>query len=132
MKLIPLKTVANQQFSIVLDNNQWNFTLKSTNGVIAATIELNGIMLVQNLRAVALMRLLPSRYQEAGNFFFSTLNDALPDYTQFGISQRLLYISAAELASIRAPNPLPITVADFNAEGGLPLRFAPQGYTLAP
>jgi hypothetical protein len=56
-------------------------------------------------------------------------NFALPDYTLFGISQNLIYLSAVDLAAIRVPPAYPITTAFFNPDAALPLRFSPQGYT---
>lgn len=132
MQNIPIQAIPNQEFSIVLDNNQWDFIIKSTNGAIAVSLTLNQVSVIENLRAVANTRIIPSEYEEAGNFAITTLNQDLPDYTQFGITQNLIYISAAELAILRTPPASPIiTAASFDPLGALPLRFSPQGYTLA-
>jgi hypothetical protein len=126
---IPIQALPNQEFTVVLDSNTWDFTIRETNAVMSVTLVLNGTTDIENLRAVAGMRVIPSQYEEAGNFIFSTQNYALPDYTQFGISQNLLYYSAMELAAIRVPTPVPITAAWFNPIAALPLRFQPIGYT---
>lgn len=126
---IPLQALPNQEFTIVLDNNQWDISIKDTNGVMSVSFTLNDNVIIENLHAAAGMRLIPSQYEEAGNFIFNTANFALPDYTQFEITQYLLYFSAAELAAIRTTTSPPITAAFFNPIAALPLRFAPQGYT---
>jgi len=128
---IPLQPLPNQSFFITLDDNQWNFTLKTTNGVVSASISLNGVVIVSNVRCVANQVIIPSVYLESGNFLFLTQNFQLPDYTQFGITQRLVYVTALELESFRAPIVPPITAADFSPLAALPLRFKPEGYTLA-
>ena len=48
------------------------------------------------------MPLLPYRYQERGNFLLLTNEGDLPDFTQFGVTQFLVYLTAAELATLRA------------------------------
>lgn len=132
MQTIPIKTVPNQSFTVTLDNNQWDFTIKSTNGTVSVSLTFNNVALLSNARAVGNTKIIPAEYQEDGNFMIVVQNFELPDYTQFGITQALIYVSAAELAVIRQPPTLPITAAFFNPDGPLPLRFAPQGYTALP
>ncbi len=131
MQAIPIQAIPNQSFSIVLDNNQWGFDLRATNGVTSVSLTLNNIVVIENMRAVANSVIIPSRYEESGNFLFLTQNFALPDYTQFGTTQLLVYITAAELTAARTPPAGIITAADFNPIAALPLRFAPTGYTIA-
>ena len=128
-KSIPIASVPNQVFTVVLDGNNWDISIRLSDGVMAVSLSLNGTPVIENLRAVATMRLIPSRYEEAGNFIFLTANGQLPDYALFGTTQSLLYVSAAELAAIRAPTPVRITKAYFNPLAALPLRFAPQDYS---
>lgn len=132
MQEIPIEALPNQSFSIPLDNNQWDIVIKSTNGTVSVTMTLNGALVIENMRAVAGMRVIPSRYEEAGNFVFVTTNFQVPDYTKFGTTQQLIYASAAELAAQRVPAPAILTPADFDQNAALPLRLFPQGYTLAP
>ncbi len=132
MQLIPLQAIPNQSFTIVLDNNEWSFTIKITNGIMSVSLLLNNNLIIQNVRTVANEKIIPSIYEESGNFLFLTQNFQLPDYTQFGITQTLVYVNAAELAAFRAAPTLPITAADFNPIAALPLRFAPTGYINSP
>jgi hypothetical protein len=56
------------------------------------------LILGENIRAIPNKLLLPYDYLEIyGSFFFNTQNDDYPDYNQFGITQYLYYLSAAEL-----------------------------------
>lgn len=126
---IPISAVPNQEFQIVLDNNQWDITFQTTNGVISASFNLNGETIITGTRCCAGMRLIPSQYEENGNFIFTTANFQIPAYALFNVSQNLLYFSAAELAAIRVPPLPPITAAYFNPIAALPLRFQPVGYS---
>lgn len=128
---VPIQVLPNQEFSISLNGNLFDITLKTTDGVTSVSMVINGIDTIDNLRCVAGSPLIPSRYEEAGNFMFLTLNEALPIYTEFNTSQILAYFTAAELAVYRAPPALQLTADYFNPLGALPLRFAPQGYALA-
>lgn len=131
MQNIPIQAIPNQTLSVALDGNQWGITLKSAAGIIAVSLVLNGAPVITGLRAVAGKRIIPCKYQEAGNFAFLCQQQNLPDYTQFGTTQVLVYLSASELAALRPPTPNIITQDFFDPLGGLPLRFKPQGYTLA-
>lgn len=131
MLQIPIQQLPNQSFSVILDNNTWNILIKTCNGITAVSMTVNNVDILDSAMAVAGSFIIPYRYLENGNFFFVTQNQELPIYTQFNVTQQLVYISAAELAAIRVPSPVPITAAFFNPLGALPLRFAPQGYTEA-
>jgi len=130
MMSLPIQQLPNQSLSVLLDGNQWNFLLKTVQDTTVVSLTLNGTDILDSARAVAGGFIIPSLYQEAGNFFFVTQNFDLPYYTQFNVTQALIYISAAELAILRTPPVSPyITAASFNPIGGLPLRFSPQGYS---
>ena len=128
MQVIPLEALPNQQFTVVLDSNQWVVTLKTTNGVISVSLTLNNVDIIDNARACANELIIQSQYLESGNFLFLTQNFDLPNYTQFGTTQSLVYLSAADLTALRAAPTLPITAGDFSPTAALPLRFSPQNY----
>jgi hypothetical protein len=131
MQLIPLQNISNQSLSVVLDDIRWDISIKTANNTIAVSLTRDGLLIIENLRAVANMRIIPCKYQEAGNFTIITTNFEIPDYTKFGISQYLVYASAAELQELRiAPSPYWVA-SDFDPIAALPLRFKPQGYVLA-
>lgn len=128
---VPIQAIPNQTFIITLDGNLFDITIKETNGVMSVSMTVNGVATIDNARAVAGSPVIPSQYQEAGNFMFLTSNYELPDYLKFNVTQSLFYFSAAELAVFREEPSLPIKATDFNPIAQLPLRFAPQGYVSA-
>lgn len=131
MKVLPINAIPNQQLSVLLDGNQWDINLKLTNGGISCSLSRNNEVIVQNARVVAGMRILQAKYQEAGNFAMICNDQAVPDYTQFGVTQFMVYISQAELDALAGTPQDKITADFFDPLGSLPLRFAPQGYILA-
>ncbi len=131
MQILPLQAIPNQELSTVLDGNQWDISIKLVNGAIAVSLTLNGADLIDNARAVAGMRIIQSVYQQNGNFAIISTNQTVPDYTQFGTTQFLIYISVAELTVSLSPPLTDIPAAYFDPIAPLPLRFAPKGYILA-
>jgi hypothetical protein len=129
MMQVPIQAIPNQSFSLILDDNNWDFLLKTVEDSTVVSLTLNGSDVVDSTRAVSGSLIIPSQYEESGNFFFTTASFELPFYTSFNVSQSLIYVSAAELSVFRAPPLLPITAAYFNPIAALPLRFAPQNYT---
>jgi hypothetical protein len=101
MRLINIDPIPNQSFSVQLDENLWNFSLKYCGSIMAADISLNNEILLQGSRVIAGGLLLPYKYQEAGNFLILTANDELPNYLQFGNTQFLIYITQLELEALR-------------------------------
>lgn len=134
---VPLQQIPNQSFTITLDGVLFTLTLKKCNGAMMMSAAIGGVDTIDNLICAACAPIIPARYLESGNFMFLTANNQLPDYTQFGLTQSLFYFTAAELAAFRVPpvasSPAvpTVTAAFFNPIAGLPLRFAPQGYTQA-
>lgn len=102
MILIPLDAVANQSFTINLDGSSYDIAIKETNGVMAANIVRDGATLLLGTRIVAGTPLIPYDYLQLGNFILTTENDEIPYYTQFGVTQQLLYASIAEIGEISA------------------------------
>lgn len=129
MLLVPLQSIPNQEFTIVLDNNTYDIVVRYTNGATSVTITCNGTLIIENMQTVAGALIIPYQYLEnSGNFIFVTSNQELPLYSEFGITQFLYYLNASDLATLRTPAPAIIPASWFNSLGQLPLRFAPQGY----
>lgn len=104
MQTIPLNnTTPNQQFPVTLDSTLFDITLRTINDRTYVDISINNNIVVRGQICVPGFQLMPSRYMEGltGNFAFVTANDAYPIYTEFGVTQFLLYASAAELAAAR-------------------------------
>lgn len=102
MILVPLATVPNQSFSIVLDGNQYDISLYVINNVSAIDIKRNNVDILLGSRIVPNSPIIPYRYLESGNFVFITDNGDYPIYTAYGISQFMFYFSQTELDALRA------------------------------
>lgn len=102
MREIPLVSTANQELVVTLDDVRYVLRLVALSGVMGVTITANGASVVTGSQVLAGEMLIPYEYREpGGNFILQTLNDDLPDWTQFGATQRLFYLSADELGAIR-------------------------------
>lgn len=98
---INLNAIPNQSLSIQIDNDLYQITVKSTNGVMSCTIVRNDVTLVSNIRVVAGTPILAYKYLESGNFVLLTQNGDYPDYTKFGSSQALVFVSQSEIDELR-------------------------------
>lgn len=92
MNDINLAAVPNQSLSVRLDGHEYAISVLTIPGGAAVSIARDGIDLVTGARITPGLPLLPYRYQQAGNFVLTTEGEALPDYTQFGVTQFLVYV----------------------------------------
>jgi hypothetical protein len=95
---IPLIQTANQNLSIDLESRQWSITLKEAQGVMVADITIDGTEVVTGSPVLAGEPVIPYGYLQNGNLILSTLDDALPYWDQFGVTQGLFYLTDAEMA----------------------------------
>jgi hypothetical protein len=102
MNLISLAAIPNQTFSMTLDNTLFDMRIFLAVNVMCCDLAVNGVPILTSARLVAGTPVIPYFYLFNGNFLLSTLNDELPDYTEFGASQFLVYYSQAELIGIVA------------------------------
>jgi hypothetical protein len=101
MRNIPLAIVPNQSVSVTVDNTRYVIRVFSVVGVMAVDIERNAVSILKGSRALAGEPLIPYAYLEEGNFIFVTVNDQLPDWREFGVSQQLVYLTAAEVEALK-------------------------------
>lgn len=99
MLTVELQPVANQSFTVQLDGARYELTLREVGGVMSADIARDGVPLLQGARLVAGTPLIPYAHMTAGNFVLLTENDSLPYYFEFGLTQSLVYLTAAEVAA---------------------------------
>jgi len=98
MQTIPLEPIPNQEFALRLDDHSFTLRIKEALGVMVADVTVDGVRILDATRIVAGTPLIPYRYLAgAGNFLLLTDGGELPTYAQFGVTQRLIYASAAEL-----------------------------------
>lgn len=99
---VPIQALPNQALSIQLDGSRYEITLKEANGCMCASVIRDGETLVDGVRLVAGTPVLPYLYQEQGNLVLITLGNDLPYYTDFAVTQFLVYLTPAELEELRA------------------------------
>lgn len=98
---IRLVDIPNQSLTIQIDNDSYQITVKETNGVMSCTIVRNDVVIVSNVRIVAGSPIIPYKYLESGNFVLLTQNGDYPEYTQFGSSQSLVFVTQTEIDELR-------------------------------
>lgn len=99
---IALSAVANQSFFVQLDERAYAISIHTADDVLTASISRDDVTLITGARIAPGTPLLPYRYQESGNFVLLTQDDDMPEYSQLGVTQFLVYLSPSELASLRA------------------------------
>lgn len=100
MRTIPIAAVPSQSLSIRVDNVRIVLRIKEANGVMIADVERDNTAVISGTRVLAGEPIIPYRYLEEGNFLVLTIDDELPDWREFGISQSLIYITADEVAAL--------------------------------
>ena len=104
MQEIPLQALPNQRFTATLDGTLFALHLQTLpNGTCVASIARDNETVIRGVRVMPNRPIIPYRYHEgdAGNFAMLTPNDEYPVYTEFGITQTLVYASAEELDALR-------------------------------
>jgi len=97
---IALQNVANQTFSITIGENTFNVALKTTgNGLTIADIVINDVTKILGVACLPNRSILPYPYMESGNLFFVVDGEDYPTYTEFGMTQNLVYLDADEMAA---------------------------------
>lgn len=104
MNVIPTQALPNQSFSVTLNGARFDISIVETNGVMSASIVIDTVPIISNVRVTASTFLLPYLYEENGNFLFLNMNEDLIYYPNFGISQGLIWISPDDLAYLRGTN----------------------------
>lgn len=102
MNIVPLSILANQSLSIQLGEDFYDIAINQTRNTVCATISRNNALVISGTRLVSGFFIIPYRYLENGNFILLTENDELPDYTKFGITQTLVYVTKVEVSLARA------------------------------
>ncbi len=100
-QFIDLQAIPNQSLSATLDDVRYELTFKDIGGLMSLDIVRDNVTLNPGGRIVAGTPLIPYRYQESGNFIITTEGGQIPYFTSFGITQFLIYASAAELVVFR-------------------------------
>jgi hypothetical protein len=97
---IAIKSLSNQKVSVTINDIDFEITIKSTGGVVA-DIMMDNVVVLQGVKCLPNMPIIPYQYFENGNFFFVTENEEYPDYTKFNVSQSLVYLTPDEMVTYR-------------------------------
>jgi len=94
---IPLQLDAPNQSLSFTEGASWSVALKSTNNSLVATIQRDGVTLIEGVRIVAGEFIIPYPYLSIANFYLETQNNQLPDYTLLGTTQFLIFMTEDEV-----------------------------------
>lgn len=100
IQTLALASVPNQTFTAVLDGDRYEIAIYVVGSTMAVDVTRNEIAIVTGMRIVGTQFFIPyiAYYGgQHGNFLLQTVNDDLPDYTQFGMSQTLVYMSFSDI-----------------------------------
>lgn len=100
MNNIPIQAIPNQRFGVRLGGKRFEIVLKGIDDFVVVSISIAGVVIVEGWRAVSGSPLIPFKYLEDGNLIFITENEDYPNWRLFNSSQRLVYLTADEIASI--------------------------------
>lgn len=101
MQVLPLASTPNQSFTFTTSNFRFDIRVASDGGGVTVSLSEAGAVIVSNTRALAGEAIIPYRYKEKGNFIFLTLDEELPFYSLFGVSQFFVYLSPDEIEDLR-------------------------------
>lgn len=102
MLVIPLQAVPSQQFQIVLGGQNCQISVYERTTGIFVDVSVNGASISAGVLAHNLVPLVPTVYLGfAGNILFvDNQGQSDPSYTGLGTRYQLLYLTAADYASI--------------------------------
>lgn len=101
MQTIPLEPIPNQEFTLRLDDHSFTLRIKEATGVMVADVTVDGVLILSATRVLAGAPVIPYAYLSgSGNFIMLTEAGDLPHWSQFGVTQRLVFASASEIASL--------------------------------
>ena len=94
----------NQKLNFFSEGNNFEIAIKTCVNIMALDITVNRKRILSGIRACANTPIIPFNYLKNGNLVFLCLSDDYPFYTQFGVSQILLYATAQEIEAFNAGN----------------------------
>lgn len=102
MELINIDAIPSQRFTVTLGGNNYDIKIYSIDGHMSYDLSLNAVSVVRGFKMVNDILLLPYTYQEInGNILLSLPEDEIPDYSSFGTSQYLYYLTQDETDEYR-------------------------------
>lgn len=98
METISLSKDPNQSMVVVRDDVQYSLTLRTFSGVVLASVQVDGVDVVNSLPCVRNGWLIPYDYLvgERGNLRFESSSESYPTADGFGREYRLVYYTHDE------------------------------------
>lgn len=102
MRQIPLQAVPNQSLSFTQDGNRWDVTIKQAVTSMIADVTINDVRIISGVRIPGDDFILPYTYMGVlqGNLMLTTQQELLPDWQQFGATQRLFYWTSDDMRAL--------------------------------
>jgi hypothetical protein len=103
LRLIPINPIPVQSFTFNFGGNRYDFTFRFNEGFVTYDIAIDEIGIISGFPFAIGALLIPYKYLEAdGNFILSSeAGNQDADYTEFGDTQNLYYMSAEEAEAFR-------------------------------
>lgn len=105
MMTLQLTPDLSQTFSTVLEGDRYDVSLYQSNaGFVLCDLSLNETVVLSGARVVGGQFFVPfpAYFVNHGNFQLLAQGDQLPNTTQFGTTQTLVYYTIAEMAAVLA------------------------------
>lgn len=111
MDVITLEAVDNQSFTFTGDSQRYLINLRTIDDTLYMDVTMNGASIISGAQCLPGQMVVPYAYLEGdgGNFIFNTTSGNNPQAANFGSSDTLLYVTAAEMAVARADNASAVT-----------------------
>jgi hypothetical protein len=102
MRLITIDALPSQSFTITLGGNNYEIKIYSIDGHMSYDLSIDSVKIVSGFKMVNDVPLLAYVHQEVnGNILLQIPEDEIPDYTRFGLSQFLYYLTEDETIAYR-------------------------------
>lgn len=95
MARLPIKQIPNQSISTIIEEINYDLVIRTIGDITYVTISIDGDVKAENVKACINQPILGYDYQhqDAGNFIFTSNDDAYPSYQNFNVSTELQYIT---------------------------------------
>ena len=102
MDLITIDAIPSQSFTVTLGGNNYEIKIYSIDGHMSYDLSINSVQIISGFKMVNDVPLLVYVHQEvSGNLLLQISEDEIPDYTKFGLSQFLYYLTEDETTDYR-------------------------------
>ena len=102
MDLITIDAIPSQSFTVTLGGNNYEIKIYSIDGHMSYDLSINSVQIIAGFKMVNDVLLLAYVHQEvSGNILLQIAEDEIPDYTRFGLSQFLYYLTEDETTAYR-------------------------------